>query len=32
MELILTFKLYLRKIELFKIELFWDLTVCKENL
>ena len=25
-------ELYLHSIELFKIELFWRLTVCKENL
>ena len=32
MELILTLKLYLYKIELFNTELFWHLTVCKQNL
>ena len=32
MELFLTLKLYLHKTELFNIELFWHLTVCKENL
>ena len=31
-ELFLTLKLYLHKIELFNIELFWHLTVCKQNL
>ena len=32
MELFLTLKLYLDKTELFNIELFWHLTVRKENL
>ena len=32
MELFLTMKLYLHKIELFNIELFWHLTVGKQNL
>ena len=32
MELFLTLKLYLRFIELFNIERFWHLTVCKQNL
>ena len=32
MELFLTLKLYSHKTELFDIELFWNLTVCKENL
>ena len=32
MELFLALKLYLRKTELFKIELFWHLTVCKQKL
>ena len=32
MELILISKLYLNETELFNIELFWHLTVCKENL
>ena len=32
MELFLTLKLYLHKTELFNIELFLHLTVCKENL
>ena len=32
MELFLTLKLYLRKTELFNIELFWYLTICKQNL
>ena len=32
MELFLTLKLYLHKAELFTIELFWHLTVCKQNL
>ena len=32
MKLFLIVKLYLRQIELFKIELFWPLTVCKQNL
>ena len=31
-ELFLTLKLYLHKTELFNIELFWHLTVCKQNL
>ena len=30
-ELLLTLKLYLRFIELFEIELFWRLTVCKQK-
>ena len=30
MELFLTLKLYLRKTELFNIELFWHLPVCKQ--
>ena len=32
MELFLTLKLNLRKPELFNIELFWHLTVRKQNL
>ena len=32
MELFLTLKLYLHKTELFNIDLFWHLTVCKQNL
>ena len=32
MELFLTLKLYLHYTELFNIELYRDLTVCKENL
>ena len=32
MELFLTLKLYLRETELFNIELFRRLTVCKENV
>ena len=32
MELFLTLKLYLRKTELFNIELFWHLTECEQNL
>ena len=32
MELLLTLKLYLHWIESFNIELFWHLTVCKQNL
>ena len=28
----LTLKLYLHKTKLFDIELFWHLTVCKQNL
>ena len=32
MELFLTLKLYLRQTELFEMELFWHLTVCKPNL
>ena len=32
MELFLTLKLYLLKSELFNIELFWQITVHKENL
>ena len=31
MELFLTLKLYLRLTELFEIELFWYLTVCKQK-
>ena len=31
MELFLTLKLYLDKTELFNIELFWHLTVCKQD-
>ena len=31
-ELFLTLKLYLHKAEFFNIELFWYLTVCKQNL
>ena len=32
MELFFTLKLYLHEIELFNIELFWHLTVYKQNL
>ena len=32
MELFLTLKIYLREIELFEIEMFWHLTVCKQKL
>ena len=32
MELFLTLKLYLHETELFNIELFGNLTVCKESL
>ena len=32
MELFLTLKLYLHKTEVFNIELFWLVTVCKQNL
>ena len=32
MELFLTLKLHLYKTELFNIELFWHLTVSKQNL
>ena len=32
MEMFLTLKLYLLSTELFEIELFWLLTVCKQNL
>ena len=32
MELFLTLKQYLHQIELFNIEPFWRLTVCKQNL
>ena len=32
MELFLTLNLYLRLIEFFNIELFWHLTVSKQNL
>ena len=32
MELFLTLKLYLHKTELLYIELFWYLTVCKQNM
>ena len=32
MELFLTMKLYLHSAELFNIELFWHLTVRKQNL
>ena len=32
MELFLTLKLYLRETELFNIELFWHLTVGKQDL
>ena len=31
MELFLTFKQCLRSTEMFNIELFWHLTVCKQN-
>ena len=31
MELILTLKLYWHKTDFFNIELFWHLTVCKQN-
>ena len=31
-ELLLTLKVYLHWTELFNIELFWHLTVCKQNL
>ena len=32
MELFLIMKLYFNSTELFNIELFWHLTVCKQNL
>ena len=32
MELFLTLKLYLHKTELFEIEQFWHLPVCKQKL
>ena len=32
MELFLTLKLYLHETELLYIELFWYLTVCKQNI
>ena len=32
MELFLTLKLYLHRTGLFNRELFWHLTVCKQNL
>ena len=32
LELFLTLKLYLHLTELFNTELFWHLTVCKQNL
>ena len=32
MELFLTLKLYLRETEMFNIEVFWHLTVRKQNL
>ena len=32
MELFLTLKMYLHETDLFNIELFWHLTVCKQNL
>ena len=32
MELFLTLKLYLRQTDFFNIELFWHLTVWKQNL
>ena len=32
MELFLILKLYLHLTKLFAIELFWHLTVCKQNL
>ena len=32
MEKFLTLKLYWHKTELFEIELFWYLTVCKQKL
>ena len=32
MELFFTLKLYLDLTELLNIELFWHLTVCKQNL
>ena len=32
MELIFTLKLYLHLTDLFNIERFWHLTVCKQNL
>ena len=32
MEMFLTLKLYWLKTDLFDIELFWHLTVCKQNL
>ena len=32
MEMFLTLKLYLHEIELFDIEPFWHLTVCKQKL
>ena len=32
MELFLTLKLYLHSTELLYIELFWYLTVCKQNI
>ena len=31
MELFLTLKIYLNKTDLFNIELFWYLIVCKQN-
>ena len=32
MQLFFILKLYLHKTDLFDIELFWHLTVCKQNL
>ena len=32
MELFLAVNLFLHQIELFDIELFWHLTLCKQNL
>ena len=32
MELFLTLKMYLHLTGLFNIELFWHLTLCKQNL
>ena len=32
MEILLILKLYLRETELFNIELFWHLTVYKQNM
>ena len=32
MELFLILKLYLHETKLFNVEMFWHLTVCKQNL